>query len=92
MLNSTSDLISGASAADFCVIVARASENSANGVSTYAVMKDTPRPVVRRQQERKSARTRSQTRPVILENCRVRATEARVGEEGKGFRFRHPQT
>ena len=42
MLNGTKQFISGAGATDFYFVFARTGDDGADGVSAFAVMKDTP--------------------------------------------------
>ena len=85
VLNGTKQFISGAGATDFYFIFARTSEDGANGISAFAVMKDTPG-LSFGANEKKMGWNAQPTRQVILENCKVPAAN-RIGEEGKGFRF-----
>jgi alkylation response protein AidB-like acyl-CoA dehydrogenase len=85
LLNGTKQFISGAGATDFYFIFARTSDDGANGVSAFAVMKDTPG-LSFGANEKKMGWNAQPTRQVILENCKVPAAN-RIGEEGKGFRF-----
>ena len=85
VLNGTKQFISGAGATDFYFIFARTGDDGANGVSAFAVMKDTPG-LSFGANEKKMGWNAQPTRQVILENCKVPAAN-RIGEEGKGFRF-----
>jgi alkylation response protein AidB-like acyl-CoA dehydrogenase len=85
VLNGTKQFISGAGATDFYFIFARTSDDGANGVSAFAVMKDTPG-LSFGANEKKMGWNAQPTRAVILENCKVPAAN-RIGEEGRGFRF-----
>ena len=85
VLNGTKQFISGAGATDFYFIFARTSDDGANGVSAFAVMKDTPG-LSFGANEKKMGWNAQPTRQVILENCKVPAAN-RIGEEGQGFRF-----
>jgi alkylation response protein AidB-like acyl-CoA dehydrogenase len=85
VLNGTKQFISGAGATDFYFIFARTSEDGANGVSAFAVMKDTPG-LSFGANEKKMGWNAQPTRQVILDNCKVPAAN-RIGEEGRGFRF-----
>jgi alkylation response protein AidB-like acyl-CoA dehydrogenase len=85
LLNGTKQFISGAGATDFYFIFARTSDDGANGISAFAVTKDTPG-LSFGANEKKMGWNAQPTRQVILENCKVPAAN-RVGEEGKGFRF-----
>jgi alkylation response protein AidB-like acyl-CoA dehydrogenase len=85
VLNGTKQFISGAGATDFYFIFTRTSDDGANGVSAFAVMKDTPG-LSFGANEKKMGWNAQPTRQVILDNCKVPAGN-RIGEEGKGFRF-----
>jgi alkylation response protein AidB-like acyl-CoA dehydrogenase len=85
VLNGTKQFISGAGATDFYFIFVRTSDDGANGVSAFVVMKDTPG-LSFGANEKKMGWNAQPTRQVILDNCKVPAGN-RIGEEGKGFRF-----
>jgi alkylation response protein AidB-like acyl-CoA dehydrogenase len=85
LLNGTKQFISGAGAADFYFVFARTGGEGANGVSAFAVMKDSPG-LTFGANERKMGWNAQPTRQVIFENCRVPAGHL-IGEEGRGFRF-----
>ena len=85
VLNGTKQFISGAGATDFYFIFVRTGDEGANGVSAFAVMKDTPG-LSFGANEKKMGWNAQPTRQVILENCKVPAANL-IGEEGKGFRF-----
>jgi alkylation response protein AidB-like acyl-CoA dehydrogenase len=85
VLNGAKQFISGAGASDFYFVFARTSGDGANGVSAFAVMKDTPG-LSFGANEKKMGWNAQPTRQVIFENCKVPA-ENRIGEEGRGFRF-----
>jgi alkylation response protein AidB-like acyl-CoA dehydrogenase len=85
VLNGTKQFISGAGAADFYFVFARTGGHGANGISAFAVLKDTPG-LSFGANERKMGWNAQPTRQVIFENCRVPA-EHIIGQEGRGFRF-----
>jgi alkylation response protein AidB-like acyl-CoA dehydrogenase len=85
LLNGTKQFISGAGAADFYFVFARTGGEGANGVSAFAVMKDSPG-LTFGANERKMGWNAQPTRQVIFENCRVPAGHL-IGQEGRGFRF-----
>jgi alkylation response protein AidB-like acyl-CoA dehydrogenase len=88
LLNGTKQFISGAGAADFYFVFARAAESAeagAGGISAFAVMKDTPG-LSFGALEKKMGWNAQPTRQVIFDNCRVPASN-RIGEEGHGFKF-----
>ena len=85
VLNGTKQFISGAGAADFYFVFARTGDEGANGVSAFAVMKDTPG-LSFGALEKKMGWNAQPTRQVIFDNCKVPAAN-RIGEEGRGFRF-----
>jgi alkylation response protein AidB-like acyl-CoA dehydrogenase len=83
ILNGTKQFISGAGAADFYFVFARAGEAGAGGISAFAVMKDTPG-LSFGALERKMGWNAQPTRQVIFEGCKVPVT-GRIGEEGHGI-------
>ena len=85
VLNGTKQFISGAGAADFYFVFARTGDEGANGISAFAVMKDTPG-LSFGALEKKMGWNAQPTRQVIFDNCKVPAAN-RIGEEGHGFRF-----
>ena len=85
VLNGSKQFISGAGAADFYFVFARTGDEGANGISAFAVMKDTPG-LSFGAQEKKMGWNAQPTRQVIFENCKVPAANLhRRG--GPGFRF-----
>jgi alkylation response protein AidB-like acyl-CoA dehydrogenase len=85
ILDGAKQFISGAGAADFYFVFARTSEEGADGVSAFAVFKDTPG-LSFGANEKKMGWNAQPTRQVIFENCKIPA-DNRIGEEGRGFRF-----
>jgi alkylation response protein AidB-like acyl-CoA dehydrogenase len=85
VLDGTKQFISGAGAADFYFVFARTSEAGANGISAFAVMKDSPG-LAFGALEKKMGWNAQPTRQVIFEGCKVPAAN-RIGEEGHGFKF-----
>ena len=85
VLNGTKQFISGAGAADFYFVFARTGGAGANGISAFAVMKDTPG-LSFGALEKKMGWNAQPTRQVIFEGCKVPAAN-RIGEEGQGFKF-----
>ena len=85
VLDGSKQFISGAGAADFYFVFARTGDEGADGVSAFAVMKDTPG-LSFGALEKKMGWNAQPTRQVIFESCRVPAAN-RIGEEGRGFRF-----
>lgn len=85
ILNGSKSFISGASWSDVYVIMARTSDDGAKGISTFVVEKDTPG-LSFGAQERKMGWNAQPTAQVILEDCRIPASN-RVGAEGDGFKF-----
>lgn len=85
VLNGTKAFISGASWSDIYVIMARTSEDGARGVSTFVVENGTPG-LSFGAQEKKMGWNAQPTAQVILEDCRIPASN-RVGAEGDGFKF-----
>jgi alkylation response protein AidB-like acyl-CoA dehydrogenase len=85
LLNGSKQFISGAGASDFYFVFARTSEERANGISAFAVMKDAPG-LSFGANEKKMGWNAQPTRQVIFDNCKVPAANL-VGEQGRGFRF-----
>ncbi len=85
VLNGTKQVISGAGATDFYLIFARTGREGANGISAFAVLKDTPG-LSFGANERKMGWNAQPTRQVILENVAVPASHL-VGGEGQGFKY-----
>jgi alkylation response protein AidB-like acyl-CoA dehydrogenase len=85
VLNGSKQFISGAGSAEFYFVFARTGERGANGISAFAVLKDTPG-LSFGALEKKMGWNAQPTRQVIFENCKVPAGH-RIGEEGRGFRF-----
>ena len=85
VLNGTKQFISGAGAADFYCVFARTGGEGADGISAFAVMKDTPG-LSFGANERKMGWNAQPTRQILFENCRVPAGNI-IGPEGRGFRF-----
>jgi alkylation response protein AidB-like acyl-CoA dehydrogenase len=85
VLNGSKQFISGAGSAEFYFVFARTGDRGANGISAFAVLKDTPG-LSFGALEKKMGWNAQPTRQVIFENCRVPAAN-RIGEEGRGFRF-----
>jgi alkylation response protein AidB-like acyl-CoA dehydrogenase len=85
VLNGSKQFISGAGSAEFYFVFARTGDRSANGISAFAVLKDTPG-LSFGALEKKMGWNAQPTRQVIFADCRVPATN-RIGEEGRGFRF-----
>jgi alkylation response protein AidB-like acyl-CoA dehydrogenase len=86
VLNGTKQFISGAGATDFYFIFARTGGEGAQGISAFAVLKDTPG-LSFGANERKMGWNAQPTRQVILENVRVPAFNLIGGVEGQGFKF-----
>src|SRR5262245_57547342 len=85
VLNGSKQFISGAGSAEFYFVFARTGHEGANGISAFAVMKDTPG-LSFGALERKMGWNAQPTRQVIFDDCRVPAAN-RIGGEGRGFRF-----
>ena len=86
VLNGTKQFISGAGATDFYFVFARTGGDSADGISAFVIMKDTPG-LSFGANERKMGWNAQPTRQVIMENCRVPVANLVGGVEGKGFKF-----
>jgi len=85
VLNGSKQFISGAGSAEFYFVFVRTGDEGANGISAFAVMKDTPG-LSFGALEKKMGWNAQPTRQVIFDNCKVPAAN-RIGEEGRGFRF-----
>jgi alkylation response protein AidB-like acyl-CoA dehydrogenase len=85
VLNGSKQFISGAGATDFYFVFARTGDDSAGGISAFAVMKDTPG-FSFGANERKMGWNAQPTRQLIFEDCKVPAAN-RIGAEGRGFKF-----
>jgi alkylation response protein AidB-like acyl-CoA dehydrogenase len=85
VLNGSKQFISGAGSADFYFVFARTGHEGANGISAFAVMKDTPG-LSFGALEKKMGWNAQPTRQVIFNDCKVPAAN-RIGQEGHGFRF-----
>jgi alkylation response protein AidB-like acyl-CoA dehydrogenase len=86
VLNGTKQFISGAGAADFYFIFARTGGEGAAGVSAFVVMKDAPG-LTFGALEKKMGWNAQPTRQVVMQNCRVPASNLVGGVEGQGFKF-----
>jgi alkylation response protein AidB-like acyl-CoA dehydrogenase len=84
-LNGSKQFISGAGTAEFYFVFARTGDTGADGISAFAVMRDTPG-LSFGALEKKMGWNAQPTRQVIFEDCKVPAVH-RIGEEGQGFRF-----
>ena len=85
VLNGSKQFISGAGATDFYFVFARSGDESAGGISAFAVMKDTPG-FSFGANEKKMGWNAQPTRQLIFEDCKVPAAN-RVGAEDQGFKF-----
>jgi alkylation response protein AidB-like acyl-CoA dehydrogenase len=85
VLDGTKQFISGAGAADFYFVFARTGGEGANGISAFAVMKDTPG-LSFGALEKKMGWNAQPTRQVIFESCKVPPAN-RIGEDGQGFKL-----
>jgi alkylation response protein AidB-like acyl-CoA dehydrogenase len=85
VLNGSKQFISGAGSSDFYFVFARTGAAGADGISAFAVLKDTPG-LSFGANEKKMGWNAQPTRQVTFENCKVPATHL-IGEEGRGFRF-----
>ena len=86
VLNGTKQFISGAGTADFYFLFARTGGEGSNGISAFAIMKDTPG-LSFGPNERKMGWNAQPTRQVIMQDCRVPVANLVGGVEGQGFRF-----
>ncbi len=85
VLNGEKCFISGATVADFYVIFAKTDPNAGNrGISAFIVPRDAQGFSVG-QPDRKMGVRGVPTAPLIMENCRIPATNL-LGQEGQGFK------
>jgi alkylation response protein AidB-like acyl-CoA dehydrogenase len=85
VLNGTKQFISGAGATDFYFVFARTGDDGANGVSAFAVLKDTPG-LSFGPNEKKMGWNAQPTRQVIFDSCKIPVANL-IGAEGQGFKF-----
>ncbi|NBC21140.1 MAG: acyl-CoA dehydrogenase [Alphaproteobacteria bacterium] len=85
LLTGSKQFISGAGTSDIYVVMARTSDDGANGVSTFIVEKDRPG-LSFGANEAKMGWKSQPTRQVLFDGVRVPARN-RIGAEGDGFRF-----
>ncbi|MEV6771563.1 acyl-CoA dehydrogenase family protein [Nocardia sp. NPDC051030] len=85
LLTGVKQFISGAGSTDVYVVMARTGDNGARGISAFIVPADTPG-ISFGANEKKMGWNAQPTRQVILDNCRIPATN-RLGDEGNGFRI-----
>ncbi|HEU0159618.1 MAG TPA: acyl-CoA dehydrogenase family protein, partial [Hyphomicrobiaceae bacterium] len=85
LLNGSKQFISGAGASDFYFVFARTGEEGANGISAFAVMKDSPG-LSFGSNEKKMGWNAQPTRQVIFDSCKVPLSNL-IGAPGRGFRF-----
>jgi alkylation response protein AidB-like acyl-CoA dehydrogenase len=85
ILNGTKTFISGAGWSDIYLVMARTSNQGANGVSAFIVEKDAPG-LSFGATEKKMGWNAQPTAQVIMEDCKV-SEKNRVGAEGEGFKF-----
>jgi alkylation response protein AidB-like acyl-CoA dehydrogenase len=86
VLNGTKQFISGAGATDFYFVFARTGGDGSDGVSAFAILKDTPG-LSFGANEKKMGWNAQPTRQVIMQDCKVPAANLIGGVEGKGFKF-----
>jgi len=85
VLNGTKAFISGGGWSDIYVVMARTSDEGARGISTFVIEADAPG-LSFGAQEKKMGWNAQPTAQVIMEDCRIPASN-RVGAEGDGFKF-----
>jgi alkylation response protein AidB-like acyl-CoA dehydrogenase len=85
VLNGTKAFISGGGVSDVYVVMARTGDESAGGISCFAVEKGTSG-LSFGAQEKKLGWHSQPTAQVIFEDCRV-SLENRIGPEGSGFKI-----
>lgn len=85
VLNGTKQFISGGGVNDVYLVMARTGDHKTRGISCFLLEKGMPG-LAFGAPEKKLGWNASPTAQVILEDCRVPATN-RIGAEGDGFRF-----
>ncbi|MGL4729876.1 MAG: acyl-CoA dehydrogenase family protein, partial [Bosea sp. (in: a-proteobacteria)] len=85
VLDGVKQFISGAGVSDIYVVMARTGADGPSGISTFIIEKDTPG-LSFGANEKKMGWNAQPTRAVIMEGCRVPATN-RIGPEGIGFKI-----
>ncbi|PHR54582.1 MAG: acyl-CoA dehydrogenase [Robiginitomaculum sp.] len=85
VLNGTKAFISGAGFSDIYLIMARTGEDGARGISAFLVETGT-QGLSFGAQEKKMGWNAQPTAQVIMEDCRIPASN-RIGAEGDGFKF-----
>jgi alkylation response protein AidB-like acyl-CoA dehydrogenase len=85
VLNGAKAFISGGGASDVYVVMARTGEAGPKGISTFVAENGTPG-LSFGAQERKLGWNSQPTAMVLLDDCRIPASN-RIGEEGQGFRI-----
>ena len=85
IINGTKSFISGGGYSDVYVTMVRTGDDSASGISTFLIEKDTPG-LSFGAQEKKMGWNSQPTAQVIFEDCKVPA-ENIIGNEGDGFKI-----
>ena len=85
VINGTKSFISGGGYSDVYVTMVRTGDDSASGISTFLIEKDTPG-LSFGAQEKKMGWNSQPTAQVIFEDCKVPA-ENIIGSEGDGFKI-----
>ena len=85
VINGTKSFISGGGYSDVYVTMVRTGDDSASGISTFLIEKDTPG-LSFGAQEKKMGWNSQPTAQVIFEDCKVPA-ENIIGNEGDGFKI-----
>ncbi|MDD7805910.1 MAG: acyl-CoA dehydrogenase family protein [Endozoicomonas sp. (ex Botrylloides leachii)] len=85
VINGSKVFISGAGATDLLLVMARTHEKGAQGISAFAIPKDT-QGISYGRKEDKMGWNSQPTRQITFENVRI-PSDYRLGKEGDGFRF-----
>lgn len=85
VLNGSKAFISGAGDTDVLIVMARTGDDSARGISAFAIPADLPGIVYGRKEQKMGWNSQS-TRPINFDNVELESWML-LGEEGQGFRF-----
>jgi len=85
VLNGTKAFISGAGASDIYLVMARTSDDGANGVTCFVVEKDAPGLSFGKNEDKLGWNSQP-TRMVVMEDCRIPKANV-LGQVGQGFKI-----
>jgi len=85
ILNGTKAFISGAGASDIYLVMARTSDDGANGVTCFVVEKDAPGLSFGKNEDKLGWNSQP-TRMVVMEDCRIPKANV-LGQVGQGFKI-----